>query len=1190
MRLREVFRYELTHRLRSPSTWIYALFLFGVAFLMIHIQADGDGLVQINAPEQVALGSLIAGMVGLLVSAGLFGDAAVRDLEAGMDPLLFTSPLRKIEYLGGRFLAALTVNAVILIAVPLGLVAASHMPYLEAAAFGPFRPIAYVQGYLLFLLPNVVLGGTVLFTIAVLARQVIPVYLGAISIFIGYLFGVSILSQTDHAMLALLGDPIGASSLNAMTQYWAEAERNTRLVGFPPNLVINRLFWLTVAAGAFAGLLRRFRFAHPDVGGGRGRPRRAEMEAPMVRRDRVAIPRVAGTFSARTTARQALSVARNAIAEVVPTRVFAVVLLGCVGLTMLFGWDVGSSVFDTSTWPVTVLVIETVLNTPITPIFYLLTTVYAGELVWKERDVGVAEIADAAPVRGGIVLLGRFLALVVILAMIHGAIMVSGMLIQALQGYYRFEVGLYLRILLGLHLIDGVLLAALAMTIHVIVNQKYLGHLIALMALLHPVIVGESGLVRHHLLLYGTDPGWTYSDMNGFGGFIGPYIWFKLYWAAWALLLAVLATLFLVRGHQPGVRRRLTQARARFAGPVARVAGVAAVLIVALGSAIFYNTNVLNAHVAPDAQGGPQAEYERRYKQFEHTPQPAIAAADLRIEIYPDEPAADLTGSYRLVNRTDTAIDSVHVSFVDPNVEARSIAFDRSASPVLEDRETSYRIYALERPLEPGESLRLRFDVAFRPRGFPNSAIQTDVVGNGARFNRSWLPVVGYQRAFELADDEARSRFGLGPREALPNPAEVGAGRYRLDRLDADLVDVSMVIGTSADQTAITPGVLRRSWTENGRRYFHYETDTPISFGGTVFSAGYAVREDRWNDVALSVYHHPAHPWTLDATIRSMKASLEYFTEQFGPYRERQLRVVEFPRYGGFGVAHPHTIAFSEDYFLSRVRDGEIDQAFYGTAHEVAHQWWGGQVRGATARGHGLLTESLANYSAMMVTEKTFGPEVGRRVYDFQMNRYLGGRASQSREAPLLEVEDQPYLAYRKGAIALYTLQERIGEERVNGALRRYLEKFGGGGGLHPTSLDLYAELRAVTPDTLHPLLTDLFETITLWDVRATRAEAAPTGTGAYRLTLDVVGRKVRADSVGNETEVPMDELVEIGVFAPGEGAALGEPLHLQRHRIRSGVQTITVTVPRPPGRAGVDPYRRLIDRDWGNNMLEVRE
>ncbi len=759
-----------------------------------------------------------------------------------------------------------------------------------------------------------------------------------------------------------------------------------------------------------------------------------------------------------------------------------------------------------------------------------------------------------SPVPEGVTLLGRFLAFVAILAAFQAAFMAGGLLVQALQGYYRFELGLYLRILFGLNLADHVLLAALAMAIHVVVNHKYLGHIVVLLACVLRVVVRENGIVRHNLLLYGMDPGWTYSDMNGFGPFVGPFVWFKLYWAAWALLLGVVATLFWVRGRDAG--GRLRTARARLAGPTARVAGVAAALILLLGGFIFYNTNVLNEYRSPDEAVRPQVEYERRYARFADAPQPVVTAADLRVEIHPEQPGFHVRGSYRLVNRTGAAIDSVHV-YVDPKMRVRRVSFDRAARPVRVDEAVGYRIHALGRPLQPGDSLRLAFDVAFRPRGFPNGGMQTDVVRNGAHFDRRWLPIVGYQRVFELSGDEERERFGLAPRPPLPGPDDAGARRYRFAARDADLVHVKTIVGTSADQTAVTPGVLRRSWTENGRRYFHYETEAPTAWDGTVFSARYAVREDRWRGVALRVYHHPAHTFTLDRTLRSMKASLEYFTGAFGPYPASQLRVVEFARYGNFGIAHPHTIGFTEDYFLARFREGEVDQASYGTAHEVAHQWWGGRIRGAPVRGHGLLSESLANYSAMMVTEKSYGPEAARRVYDFQMKRYLAGRARFSREVPLLDVEDQPYIAYRKGAVALYTLREQLGEERVNAALRRYFEKHRDGRPPYPTSRDLYAELRAATPDSLRPLLRDLFEEVTLWDVKAERARVEPTGTGAYRVTLDVVARKVRADSVGRETEVPMDDMVEIGVFAPGGGEGPGAPLHLARHRIRSGRQTI---------------------------------
>lgn len=1188
MKLGEVFRYEFGHRLRAVSTWVYAAILFGIG-LSLQLAADPRAPVHANAPSQLAWFMLLAGSLffGLPISAALFGDAAVRDVHAEMDPLLFTSSVRKAEYLGGRFLAAVAANAVVLLGLPLGLAGPALVGYPDPAAFGPFRVAAFLQPYLFILLPNMVFAGAILFLTGVLTRKLIPVYLSAIALFV--LTMITLGPDADDnvsPVLSVLG-PLGLHALNEITNYWTAAEQNARLVGLSTHLVWNRVLWLAAAAAVLAALHRRFRFAHPD---GDGRRRKASRAiAGPVERERagpVEVPRVAGSFGPRTAVRQMLAVTRRSLAEVAGNRWFVVVLLGCAGLTMLWGWNVGSTVFDTSTWPVTFLVAEVVLSQRAVLLIYALIAVFAGELVWKDRDSGVAEIAGAAPVPDGAALLGRFLALVAVLVMFQAATMVGGILIQAFQGYHHFEPGLYLRIVFGLDLADYVLLAALAMTIHVVVNHKNMGHIAVLLAIVLIRSAGQLG-IRHHLLIYGTDPGWTYSDMNGLGPFLRPFVWFKLYWAAWALLVLVVAALFRVRGREPGLHPRLRVARARLTGPVLGTAGLGVGLILALGGFVFYNTNVLNEYHSADRTGASQADYEHRYKRFEDASQPTLTAAELRVEIHPDEPGVDLSGSYRLVNRTGAAIDSVHV-FLDPPIQAHSLSLDHPADPVWVDAEAGYRIFALARPLQPGDSLRLSFEVSFRPRGFPNDGIQSAVVSNGAYFDRSWLPFIGYQPAFELSGAAARSRFGLEPRSPLPGPDDVEARQYRSSIRNEDRVQVDATIGTAADQTAFTPGVLRRNWTENGRRYVHYETEGPTSFGGAILSAKYAVLGDRWNDVVLRIFHHPAHSYDLDRMVRGMKASLDYYTKNFGPYRSRGLSIVELPRYGGVGHAGPATIAFAEDIFLNRVEEGQVDQPFFGTAHEVAHQWWGGQVRPAPVRGHGLLTESLANYSAMMVVEKSYGPGMARRVFDFQMQRYLRGRATFSREVPLLEVDDQPYIAYRKGAVALYTLRRTLGEDAMNTALRRYLERYRDAGPPYPTSRDLYAELRAVTPDSLQTLLTDLFETVTLWDVRTERATVAPTDAGAYQVTLVVTATKMRADSVGNETEVPMDDLVEVGVFAASDGAGTGEPLYLKRLRIRSGEQTIRITVPREPVRAGIDPYHMLIDRKGNDNVVGV--
>jgi len=1187
MMLGEIFRFEVEYRVRQPSTWVYALVLFGIPFLLMH--AINGSSQYLNAPVMVMQASAILGSIGMLVTAGIFGDAASRDVQTRMHSLFYTSPLREAQYLGGRFLGGLLVNAILVMGVPLGLLAASLMPYMSAGKFGPVQLDAYVQTYVLILLPNVVVIGAFMFAAAAITRQALATYLGGIVLFLLGTVAADFAGALDNGTLETLLDPFGGGAITLATQFWTPAEQNSRLIGWPAVMLLNRALWIGIAALAFALLVARFRFAHPGGAARRRWRRRAVVDtAP----DRLApihavqAPAARRAFGFGARVRQTIAIAARAWREIAATKAFLLILAGAMVFVFAAGWDVGSEMFGTSTWPVTHLIAGTVLGSFLPPVMALLVAVLAGDLVWREREVGMGDIAAAAPVPNGVALLGRFLALVAMLVTLQLAFMGAGMILQALQGYTRFEVDVYLKLLFGIKLVDYVLLAALAMAVHVVVNNKYLGHLIVVVYFVSTMVSGLLG-ITHRMLVYGSDPGWIWSDLNGLAPFVSGIVWFKLYWAAWALLFALLASLFWVRGRELGPRRRLALARQRLQGGTLRTAAVALTLIVTLGGFVFYNTNVINDFRTPDEIAEESAEYERKYKRFDGAPSPTLFAARVNVELYPAERAARVRGTFRLVNRAGRAIDSIHVR-PSMKVETRALSFDRRARLVVDDSVLRYRIYALDRPLAPGDSMVMTFEVEHRPRGFQNAGAPTDVTPNGAYLGSDWLPALGYGPGRELTDEQKRRELGLPPRRVPPSAGDV---ETRTGVKAEQLVDVETIIGTDPRQTAVTPGRLVREWTENGRRYFHYRTDQPIRYALAVLSAEYAVRRDTARGVELAVYYHPTHDVNVDRMMRSMRASLAYFGEQFGPYPYRELRIVEFPRYASFARAHPHTIAFSEgSAFLTRVDPGDVDRTFFVVAHETAHQWWGGQVIPAQAAGAGLVSETLAQYSSMMVLETSYGEEMAREFYDYNMSEYFRGRSVYtSREVPLLDVVNQGNVYYFKGCVAMYTLRERLGARVVNGALRRFRDRYAGPDAPPATSRALYAELRAVTPDSLKPLLSDLFEHITLWDVRTDSAKAEPGEGGAYRVTLFVDASKARADSIGRQTPVEMDDLVEIGVFTGSpRGLSPGEPLYLRQHRIRAGKQAIVVTVPRQPARAGIDPYRKLIERERDDNVGEM--
>jgi ABC-2 type transport system permease protein len=1210
MKLLGIFRFEFAYQVRRLSTWLPFVALGVISFLFIRENVVSDQLYAdffLNSPFIIAVVTVFCSLFWLLVAAGVAGEVAARDVETGMHPLTYTSPVSRAEYLGGRFLAVFALNAMILLAVPLGVMLAVYASGVDPRIIGPFRPAAYLTAYGFLALPNVLLGTAVQFAWATLGRRAIASYVGSVVLF-GVVYGgiFAVMYFLDDRQYAELLDAFAHLTIVDLTLNWTPIQKSTRLVSLEGPLLRSRLLWFGVAVAALAFTYARFRFEHLAV-----RPwwsrfaGRRDAHAPTpggsgTATSPISVPDVRQTFGWATRARQVLDIAWTSFRVIAKSRggLIVTVPIALIAVMILpeHMENMGTPLLPRTEYVLTFLTAS--LTNPLTPwvIIPMLTLLWAGELVWREREAGLGEIADAAPVPEWVPFLGKFLGLGLVLAVWMAVLMAIGMLIQVQMGYGRFEIGLYLKTLFGLQLPEYLLFAVLALVVQGLISQKYIGHFVALIAYAFILFAAWLG-IQHNLLVYGSAPDWVYTDMRGFGPSLGPWRWFMLYWAAWALLLAVAARLLWVRGLERSPRVRLRLARGRLTRPTAGVAALAAGLVLALGGFIFYNTNVLNPYRSASDLMELRADYERRYGKYATVPQPRLAKASLRVEIHPTRRAAEIRGTYHLVNNTAAPIDTIHLATA-PSVRTDSVTLDRPARRVNAEDGLWHHVYALAAPLQPGDSVRLSFAVHSEPRGFRNAAFDPVLsVTETSTYFRSQdvLPDIGYQAARELLKPAERRAYGLAARPLFPALDDAEAGQDvtgAAGMAAAERMDFEAVMGTDAGQVAVAPGVLRRAWTEGGRRYFHYATDARIG-SYSFFSARYAVHEEVWTPpagggepVTIQVYHHPAHAANLDRMLRSVRGSLDYYTRAFGPYPHGPvIRLVENPGRGMGAHAEATTIDYTEG--LSRYNPAAdprgLDMPFAIIAHEMAHEW---QVPPALAEGAPLLSESFAWYAAMGVVERAYGREHLERLRRFFRQPSPIPPIRQS--VPLLRALD-PYAGYRKGPFALFAMREYMGEERVNLAFRRVMEPHRTASLPGATSMDLYRELQAVTPDSLRPLLHDLFAANTFWELGTERATARQTAAGTWQVTLRIKARKVTVDPAGTETEVPMDEWIPIGVFAPtGQGADFGETLYLRSHRIRSGAQTITVTVPKKPSDAGIDPYLILIDTERFDNVEEV--
>jgi ABC-2 type transport system permease protein len=376
-------------------------------------------------------------------------------------------------------------------------------------------------------------------------------------------------------------------------------------------------------------------------------------------------------------------------------------------------------------------------------------------------------------------------------------------------------------------------------------------------------------------------------------------------------------------------------------------------------------------------------------------------------------------------------------------------------------------------------------------------------------------------------------------------------------------------------------------------------------------SARYAVRKEVYSGVSgpisLEIYFDPAHTFNVDQMLAASRLGLEYFEKNFSPYQFNQYRILEFPRYRSFAQSFPNTVPFSESIgFISRVRKPtDVDLTLFVTAHELGHQWWAHQLIGGQVQGSNMLSETLAQYSAYMVMQQKYGKDYMHRVLRHYLDRYLRGRAGETRhEPPLALVQREAYVWYEKGGQIMYTLADYIGEDKVDLALHNFLMQYRYANarnqvdatdstrgaqsedGSYPDTRMLVDALRAQTPSEYQYLIDDGFNRIVLYDNKAISATSRKLPDGKYEVTLDVQARKAQSDGNGVETPMPLADYIDIGVF---KGAKDEEkPLYMKREKLSQERQRFTIVVDEAPTRAGIDPYNKLIDRISDDNMIDV--
>jgi ABC-2 type transport system permease protein len=1196
----EIARFEFRYLLRNPLLWITAALSFAMVFFSMNLEGwemGSEGGLLRNSAYATLRNSLMFTLMFMFVTASFVANAVLRDDETGYGPIIRSTPITRFEYVIGRFLGAYAIAAACMLVVPAASLLGTLMPWANPANLGPNRITDHLYAYFLIALPNLLTHSAIFFALATITRSMMATYLAVISfVFAFFSLQEGVGPQLNTAVA--IGEPFAARAVKDAYRYWTIAERNTLLPDFSGALLYNRLLWIAVSLVCLAVAYAVYRFADQGIS---KRERKKLKAAPRLEE----VPHA--WREASSDERPSLPSPRHDSASArallwlrVKFEFRQVILSPAFPVLLVFGMFHTISILLTHRYPdyrpeyPTTLSLIPLIQETFRLALMIVAVFYAGELVWRERDRRVHEIIDAAPIPNWAYVLPKTMALTLVLVSIVLCNASAAIGLQLSLGFTDLELGKYLLWYVLPESFDMLLLAAVAILVQSLSPHKVVGWGVMVLFMLWQELNRVSRFVNHNLLNYGETPDMPLSDLNG-AAFFWKGAWtVRLYWGALAIVLLLIAHLLWRRGTEIRLKPRLVLARRRLAGATGILGAAALLAFAGTGAYGYYNTNILNEYRTKQQSEIAAVDFEKRFGKYKGIPQPSLEEATLDIALDPHERRAVTRGRYLLRNLTAQPITDLHVSLPVKQGLALTNVSIAGARQILNEEKYNYRIYRLARPMQPQEALTLTFETRRSHRGFRNGSQDTTIVQNGTLLTEEELiPILGTYYGDAIQDPEKRRKYGLPELAEDPKLEELSA-TSKVSFPNSWIRKFDITLSTAADQTPIAPGTRISDVTRDGRRTARFVSTAPTRLRFSVQSAHYAEKHRKHDGVDLAVYYHPRHHWNVDRMLDAMAASLDYYQANFGPYPRDHFRVVEFPGYRGYAEAFAGTIAFSESVgFTAEYNEEDIFDYVTGiTAHEFAHQWWPGQMAGAEMEGYTVFVETLAQYSAHMVMKQLRGEDQIRRWLRFELDRYLAGRTWETNEPPLARVlGGQTYISYRKGGMAMVLLTKRLGEDGVNRALRNMLARYKFKGAPYPRTVELIAALRAEakTPED-QALITDLFERVTLYDLKVDAPTATQRADGRWDVTLPVSAKKFYS-AKGVETETTLGERIEVGLFTaePGSDASReSDVLLMERQPIRSGTQVLKFVTTKRPTFAGVDPYNYYIDRDSGDNVAAV--
>ncbi|WP_347218307.1 M1 family aminopeptidase [Chryseobacterium sp.] len=1032
---------------RSIKHWLSYL----VALILVLLGIFCGNQFNLSVGEGIYLNSpyTIGFMTGMLSLSVIFFATVYalqllfKDYDSKFNVILFSFPLTRQTYLKGKFCFYFLQTFLSFSFLMLGFLIGQSLRTGSEMQNG-LSIASYFYPLVIFGFLNSLLVCSFLFLLSLIIRKKLLVVAGGLLLYIFYMIILlfsnspfmagSMPQSLETQQFSAIADPFGLSSYFFEARQLTVSQKNTQIVPFTGYLLLNRIFYLLLSAILLFVSLKQFSFSATSGQKVKKGVHQADYQSKLISIDYAKTEPRFGKLSLLQSILSFAKIDLIYLFKSITIPAVSILLVFSVGMEMYAEIEKGIRIPQK-------YASSGLMATTIAENFHLLglltTAYFLNDLYWRSKWSGFFLIENSTFFSKN-KLTGHFISISILLCFFTGILIGEGIIFQAAYDYFHIDWNAYFAVFL-FNTFPLILFAGLILLINDRIPHKFIAlglSVLAVFILTGPV---SGKIIPYPVFRIFSDFKGSYSDFNGYGMYEKAFIQRLLFGTGLIVLLWTLNTLIKFK-KLPVVQSVFT--------------------IILLISGIAAGSFFMQGYTAKDDEQDllNSAQYEKSFRKYENLPQPDITDVVTDIQLNPSNNSYIISGKYILKNQTEKTIHNILINF-HPDLNLKTAVF-KTGNEILKLDENTHEI-SLKAGLHPNDTATLNFEITYQWYAVNGHQSFNSIIENGSfmRISR-YYPTIGYQKDNEVQDQTLRNQYGLGKLTELKKPeaAEV---------LKKDFINLDMTISTEKAQTAVGTGDLIKKWTQSNRNYFQYKAEN-IPFRFAVSSAEYQIKSVYYKGIKVNVFYHQKHFENVDHLLKNAQLTLDYCQQNFGKYPFKTINFAEISSFtrGFAATAYPSAIFMPEDMvFHANIHaDKEQDVINELAGHELSHLWWGNsQINPDDREGSVMLTETLAMYTEMMLYKKMHGKakmmeriQVHQQIYDNEKGL--------SEDLPIYRATgDVPHISYSKGAVAMVTLSDLIGEDSVNTALKSFLT--------HnqypkkPSSLDLLEEFYKVSPD-----------------------------------------------------------------------------------------------------------------------------